>query len=529
MRAILTLVAKDLRHHTIAVSGAAFILFMGWLASIAFALDHQDPSLLSAGVNAVYRFGGPYLATSVVRRWFIVEREDRSHELLLTLPMRDATRFWLRYAVALSLSVLGGEAALFATALLGFRQELAPAGWLLAIAVQIAAYLWAWTALSVLAAHLGRYRWPAWGIVFLAVASAGDYFGVEAFQVLGWQSVLAQPVVLTRTAFPWTGLAVTSAWASGATLAAFLLAISRQGYWVDRAWEPLTPQRRAVVAGLVAAVGLTGDLASVWHEDPPWVGVRAVSSKVRTAAPPGSLAAATAVQAAAILDAWGRDVPVLVVLRKETIEHDPPPAGRFVPVGVGDTERPRDALVRVLETALSAEEGPDWRRVGLAELHGARAVDPVARRRLAWAWQTSAADLHDWPALEARLGRPVAGAVAALALTLEGDPAFAAALQRELPRSAPPIQGSVRRSSAFGIGVVLDWTLDAAPADARLEWVALPPLRHLPADPPDFAPISLGTGSAPTRLDPTANIMARFVVSIPEDGDVTSGWTELPP
>lgn len=547
LRAALALAWKDVRHHAAALAAGAVLYVAMYVAMLANALNRSDDSLLSASTNAVY-YLGPFLAGWVVRRLFVVEREEGSAAFLAALPVAPWTIWTVRAAMAHAVTAAIALPWVPITAILVLNREIVTLGWAIVVFVQATVVLAAWVALSVLMAQLGRRRSAWWiGLVFLLLTLDEATDGA-AYTAWTWHAALAEPLTWTRQHVPWGALAITTGWGLVFTVAAFVLATARHGAVVDAAWRGSAATVRDAVL-IVAGCLFVLDVAEPWidAEGAMWAGARPVAGPVATVAAPGSATEAGAQTLAAdwaAFDAWvgGLDAPRVIVVPSH-------PGGGPLPAGDGELALRIDdratAVGAVWAAAtggrLDRDERLHWLRDGVPCAFLARDAGwaPAAARTRA-ATAPPAPDPARWPAYEAEVGPDTAAAVACVGVAAwiraAGEDAVRAAVRDLAPPSglasghvpaAPPLR--VTRADDVGVPTRLDWATDGpVPDGAALVWAALSPLRTLPED-VVRVPIAGVAGQVAVQVDPDRAVWVALERPGPDGRPVRSGATVVAP
>ena len=111
---IVRLAVKEAREHRWVAIGVVFLAVAQYLAFLQFSLRHEPPTALVAATNFVWGTG-PMVAAYTARRLFVLEQEQRTIQLLRSLPISPAAvtvtklALGLVYNLALSLSVLWNQ------------------------------------------------------------------------------------------------------------------------------------------------------------------------------------------------------------------------------------------------------------------------------------------------------------------------------------------------------------------------------------------------------------------------------------
>lgn len=421
-----SLATKELRHHAAAFCAATALSASVVVMLVQHFISEEASTLLRAATGFTWG-AGPMLAAYLARRVFVLEREMGTHALLDSLPAAPATVLAVKTAAVLCGACAVTLGALWITAGLVQRQELAPAAWLWVLSVQVVAYVFAWSALAILMAHLGRYRFAGWICALLLLIGVDPLFD-EPLRHVWWTAPLADPLDAVRYAPPWGGVALAGAWGAGFLAASLGLAMYRGGALTTAWYAPMSTRRQAqVVAGIfVLLVALT--LAEGVDEPPPVppdslprVGRHAIIAGAASLEPVAAELDEAMTELTPVLDvtAWPRISLVprrqrrVWSVRAEPLGDD----GVLLRIQPGvdpeaaATNGLRDVLALRGGARLSEVPGAEWIIEGFATWWRNRAgADTTAlARRVAFAGDVDAAS---WSALKARVGQKTATAVA---------------------------------------------------------------------------------------------------------------------
>ena len=252
---ILQLVAKEVREHRWAAIGVWLLAVLQFFAFVQFSLRNEPPTALVAATNFTWG-SGPILAAYTARRLFVIEHEDRTIQLLRSLPVSAGTvvvtKFFigLVYNVALNLVVLWGSAWVLR------NQEILTVDWISRLSVQVATYVFAWFALASFHAQLGGYRFAVWLVFLVSLVSFGDVLD-NPTRHLFWTAPLADDIETTRYATDWDTVVLGAGWGLVMLVATVALSTYRSGAWVDALFQPMSGRRRAELTGLTIVALLT--------------------------------------------------------------------------------------------------------------------------------------------------------------------------------------------------------------------------------------------------------------------------------
>ncbi len=581
---IVALLRKELRHHGLALFGFALLLAGGLTMSVAFVLDEHIGTMLTAGTAFAY-YAVPLLAMFVNSRLVVLEREDRTHELLASLPIPPALITTLRYALGLLIVEAAGVASVLVVAALVTRHELVHPLWLLQVLVQVALYLFAWQSVAFFVAHVGRYRWVVW-VAWMFLSEAGAAVWPSLWTSWLWHGVLVDPIVHSRLAFPWHAVPAALLWGVGGLVGALWLATWRGGALPAR-WFRLTPGRdKAVLVAVGSLCVVVATLVSTLEgrfgqgEGPP--PIAAERARLVALAGPDRPLRRVVDDASRTLDALGAAIgverwPEIAVLPEPGVDEPYIAMGDPTVVRV-DPGMPPDELERAVVTATLAarlggfsELDPDaawvvrgaaawwlgadqlvWRRAGRAHaLANTAAVDPL--RAVADGGMAVSEGLG-WAGLEAveeRGGRDAALAVLRALMALEpgahgvGAARVRWALRGDWIGRASGVERDeriavwravmARHALEVGPGPTV-WRTDdpyavyvahdGAPDGARLAWIALDPLQGAPV-PTDVA----RHREAPRTRQPVALLAdprGRLAARVEWWDDAVRGWVGPP-
>ncbi len=261
---ILALLVKEALQHTGAVIGSTIMLCALWVLALSFTLSSQGNTLLTAATGMVY-YGMPLAVGFVLRRLVVLEYEQHTHDFLAALPVSAVVHTALKYALGLAWIWGMGIGAVLLTALVASRQELISAPFLVAVIVQVMAYLFAWYGLTFTAAHLGRYRFTFWMVAIAAMLSL-DQLNPDAWQEVLWHSALAESLDVTRGNFPWSSVALSLAWGMAGTVIGFGLGIWEQGAVVASWFKPMSTWEKTVLVMVVVVSWLSVDVVEEFYE-----------------------------------------------------------------------------------------------------------------------------------------------------------------------------------------------------------------------------------------------------------------------
>ena len=242
------LVVKEIREHLWVGIGVAVLAFAQYIAFIELSLRDEPPTALTAATNFIWGTG-PVICAFTARRVFVLEQENRTIQLLRSLPMSPATITMTKFVLGLVYSLLLNLAVLWITAWALREQEILTSDWMARLSMLAAIYLFAWFGLACFHAQLGGYRFAVWLIFFTALLGFQDVLDNPS-RHLFWTAPLADNIETTRYSTPWDAVAIGLAWGIGATAAAVGLATYRGGAVVDDWFTPMSGRRRAVVTGL---------------------------------------------------------------------------------------------------------------------------------------------------------------------------------------------------------------------------------------------------------------------------------------
>ena len=521
---ILRLIFKEAHEHRWAAIGVVMLAVAQYLAFLQFSLRHEPPTALVAATNFVWGTG-PMIAAYTARRLFVLEQEQRTIQLLRSLPISPglvtATKLLLGlvYNLAVSLSVLWVSAWFLR------NQEIISADWLQRLSVQAAAYVFAWYALAAFHAHLGGYRFAVWLVFFVALLSLDDVFDNPTRSVF-WTAALADDIETTRYQTPWDAVWLSAGWGFGATMLTVVLAGYRGGAWVDSWFAPMSGRRRAEVTGVaIVAMLLLEVSASAVGRQPgllparpaePWL--KATSEDLRP------LAVQTTKTIDELRARYGIVDPPRALLRFRRDSRSEPVLTRILKsgdlvVGVRPDAPSEDRLRDVVSDVLTGLSAGHWERVpatGAWALGFAPFVlndDRLASTAARLAGQPASV-LDDFEALRERFGRrgvEAAGWLGWRALKDVGDDGAVKAL-------ANALFDARRTQTSGGLAVARRTSPDAVLDAAGVNRAAF-----------DAAWARLVTDAAERSAPPFDVALPEVVLERPEQAAPRFTWTDLPP
>ena len=417
------LVVKEVREHQWVAIGTFMLGVATFLAFVEMWLRHEPPTALVAPTSFAWS-AGPLVAAYTARRLFVLEHEQRTIQLLRSLPVSPAlvtaTKFILGLLFNLALNLM----LLWLTAWAIRYQEILTADWVWRLSAQVATYIFAWYALACFHAQLGAYRFASW-VVFLVALMTFDNVVENPTRNLFWTASLADDIETTRYATPWDTVTIGLAWGFGAMALTMFLANFRGGTRVDAWFAPMSGRRRAEVTGLTIALLMGLDVVSQTKAQPRLETVDAGTLVVTH--DPELDALATELEAdLQRLQSFGvRALPrVLLRIRRdyrsEAVLTEIMEGGDALVVGVR-ADAPKDERVRLIVTdILVGQSGAHWERVahvgvwawGFAPFALKHTNLSTTAARLA---DASPALLDDFEALRRRFGRRGAEAAGWLA------------------------------------------------------------------------------------------------------------------
>ncbi|MEM7675147.1 MAG: hypothetical protein AAF449_03990 [Myxococcota bacterium] len=250
------LIAKEVNEHRPVAIGVIFLSIVQYVAFFELWLRHEPPTSLVAVSSFVWAIG-PMIAAFTARRLFVLEQEQRTVQLLRSLPVSPWTITATKFGLGLVFNLVINLAILWASALYLKNQEIITTDWVMRLSIQVSVYIFAWYALACFHAHLGGYRFAVW-LVFLVALTSFEDVVLDPSRNLFWTAALADDIETTRYATPWIAVYLSSLWAVVLTCVTFGLAIYRGGVGVDTWFAPMSGRRRAEVTGLtvVTLLGL---------------------------------------------------------------------------------------------------------------------------------------------------------------------------------------------------------------------------------------------------------------------------------
>ncbi len=457
------LVAKEILEHRWVAVGVALLAVAQYLAFLQFSLRHEPPTALVAATNFVWGTS-PMIAAYAARRLFVLEQEQRTIQLLRSLPVSPAAVTATKLALGLVYTLAVSLTVVWVSAWMLRNQEILTVEWVQRLSVQVGAYVFAWYALACFHAHLGGYRFAVWLVFLVALMSLDDVFDNPS-RHLFWTAALADDIETTRYETPWDAVALSLGWGLAASAATMLVAVRRGGAWVDAWFAPMSGRRRAQVTG-VAIVALLGlEVASNAGRrqpglHPPAVGERWLETGDRSLGP---LAEATRETVSDLNARYGIAPPPRVLLRvrrddrREEVLTRILKSGDLV-MGVRPDALPAERRRGVLSDVLTGVTAGHWERVpttgawalGFAPfVLGGDELAPTGARL----GGLSSTALDDFESIRERFGRrgvEAAGWLAWQALADSGGTAAVAAL-------VDVLFGDRRSNTSAGL-VVARWT-----------------------------------------------------------------------
>ncbi|MEL7369002.1 MAG: hypothetical protein AAFN74_08840, partial [Myxococcota bacterium] len=254
------LIFKEIKEHRWVASGVIFMALAQYIAFFELWLRHEPPTSLVAASSFVWAIG-PMIAAFTARRLFVLEQEQRTIQLLRSLPISPWTITSTKFGLGLIFNLAINLAILWTSALLLKNQEIIVDDWVVRLSAQVSAYIFAWFALASFHAHLGGYRFALW-LIFLVALVSLDGVVDDPTRSLFWTAALADDIETTRYATPWNAVWLSLLWGGVLTVAMFALAIHRGGVRVDAWFTPMSGRRRAEVTGLTVIVLLGLEVVS---------------------------------------------------------------------------------------------------------------------------------------------------------------------------------------------------------------------------------------------------------------------------
>ncbi len=429
---IATLIKKEIRQHLLA--SMAVVSLTALVTSILVARALRDSGgLMQVGVQ-VCTFFAPLYCLYAVHRLFTLEYRDRTDEFVAALPvsLRALTSIKTLIGVVVtagfSVFIVGAIAAS-----IGAR-ELVGSDWVMQVALQVAAYSFAWFGVGAGIAHLGRYSHAAWLLLFICAVTLWS-LDPENYGVL-WFGVVADRVEMTRYAPPWAEIAGAMFWGAGGITMAYLLAGHQGGSLVRRWFTQVSGRERTATVVFVFGVGLASTVVVAFFglQGPGLGGLPSVNEgPVHIAASSDSELWAVGRSLDRSLAGFGKVVgvenwpDVILTLHRGRDKRRPVEADRShallllsVDLGAGSAAIIRGALREVVAQRsrgiIHKTDYKGWILAGFAQSWLARAGQStlVYERRAAWAARegVSEAEMRSWARLEARFGADIAEAVA---------------------------------------------------------------------------------------------------------------------
>ncbi len=261
---LFALLLKEAQQHAAAVVGSVFLLGAFWLACLSFTLSVEQGTLLTAGTGFIY-YGMPFAVMFVLRRLVVIEHEQHTHDFLAALPVSAWMLSGLKYVLGLAYVLVIGLFAVVFTALIVSRQELISARFLLQVCAQGSCYLFAWYGITWAAAHLGRYRFTFWMLLFAFMFTA-DQLDPSAWTEVLWHAALGEKLDVTRVATPWASMALSLGWGLGGTALGFFLATWQQGSVAASWYRPMDTQEKTTLVVIVVIAWLSIDVVEQFIE-----------------------------------------------------------------------------------------------------------------------------------------------------------------------------------------------------------------------------------------------------------------------
>lgn len=538
LRSGVALLLMELRQHL----GTALLLAMltvpAMFIGLIFAMAQGGASVAAVGAGVVY-YWMPIPVLVLMQRLVVHERADGTHSFLAALPPPMWLRLTVKLIVGLALLELMSSAALLTVLAIAWLREIITLAWVAQLVVQAGVYVAAWSAVTLAATHLGRFRSWFW----LVLLGSLELFDDDTrWQAWTWLAALAAPTDAGRHAVPWAGLGVSAAYTLGALLIAYALAGWRGGALPAAWFRESSTRDRVAGASLVLLWMLIAEVLPEvgrpelhgWELVPEAV---AGDARVRSFDPALQPHAVALLRALDHLDAWaGPGARTTIALTPEAHGPTPPEA----PVRVWDADdatlvlrvagpanadfvaRAVDGLLEQRSSGLLAHAADRaWLRDGLGLYLAELGQEPIlAKRRAAWAVRDGLdrAALADWREVRRRYGADVAAGIAALGVRAwvdeAGEARTGAVVQAALltPRSGGPasVLGLYRSKPDLGDEEALRerwWQHVADATDLPYEDDALPEVL-LFRSPAELSNLDLGYTAA-AALPAGAELIAR--------------------